>query len=173
MTTTCPSRDVLRGLLDTSLPEPVQAEVVAHLDTCASCQTALEQIAASGSQVLELARQAATDGKPEATSAFWPALRRVEHEINTPIPTDSLAVTRTSPGGEIQVTPSYDFLDRSDNPSHLGMIERFQIHELIGRGGMGMVFRAFDACLQRPVAVKILDPQYAKNELARSRFIRE
>ena len=44
MTSTCPNPDVLRGLLDTSLPEPVQAEVVAHLDQCSSCQVALEQI---------------------------------------------------------------------------------------------------------------------------------
>jgi hypothetical protein len=48
MTTTHPNPDVLRGVLDSSLPEPVQAEVVAHLDGCSSCQLKLEQLAASG-----------------------------------------------------------------------------------------------------------------------------
>jgi eukaryotic-like serine/threonine-protein kinase len=171
MTSTCPNPDVLRGLLDTSLPEPVHAEVVAHLDHCSSCQVALEQIAAGGSRLLSVAQQAMTDSNPEATSAFWPALRKVEQEIHNPA--DALSVTRASPGEDLRAAPNYDFLDPSDDPTHLGMIERFQIMELIGRGGMGMVFRAFDACLQRPVAVKILDPQYAKNELARTRFIRE
>ena len=36
-----------------------------------------------------------------------------------------------------------------------------------------MVFRAYDSALHRPVAVKVLDPQYAKDKLAQGRFCRE
>ena len=171
MTSTCPNADVLRGILDSSLPEPVQAEVVAHLDGCASCQVALEQIAASGSSILDVARAAGTDEQPTETSAFWPALRRVEREIHNPV--EVLAVTRSDPGGSVRLLPDFDFLDPPEDPTHLGSIDRFQMVELVGRGGMGLVFRAYDACLQRTVAVKLLDPQYAKNDLARNRFIRE
>ena len=46
MTATCPEEAVLRGMLDSSLPEPVQAEVVCHLDSCSNCQVKLEQLAA-------------------------------------------------------------------------------------------------------------------------------
>ena len=38
---------------------------------------------------------------------------------------------------------------------------------------MGMVFRAIDPCLGRTVAIKLLDPQYSRNETARERFLRE
>lgn len=171
MTSTCPNADVLRGVLDSSLPEPVQAEVVAHLDGCSSCQVKLEQIAATGSSLLEVARESAADDRPAETSAFWPALRQVEGEIRSPA--DALAVTRSDPGETVRNSSDFSFLDPPDDPNHLGSINRFQMVELVGRGGMGMVFRAYDACLQRTVAVKLLDPQFAQNDLARERFIRE
>jgi WD40 repeat protein len=44
---------------------------------------------------------------------------------------------------------------------------------LIGRGGMGVVFNAFDTVLQRVVAVKVLAPEMAANSTARRRFLRE
>jgi tRNA A-37 threonylcarbamoyl transferase component Bud32 len=171
MTTTHPDPAVLRGVLDSSLPEPVQAEVVAHLDGCSSCQVKLEQLAASGSAILDVARGVKEDARPAETSAFWPVLRRVEREIRNPV--ESLAVTRSDPDIAAPSIPQFDFLDPPEEPGHLGSIDRFQMVELVGRGGMGMVFRAYDACLKRTVAVKVLDPQYAKNDLARERFLRE
>jgi eukaryotic-like serine/threonine-protein kinase len=171
MTATCPDPDTLRSVLDSSLPTGEQAEVVAHLDTCPDCQQTIEQIAAAGSSVVDLARSAGTEPKPDATSAFWPALRRIEQEIQSPAL--ALSVTQADPEIAPSAEQTYAFLEPAEEPGYLGQIGRFQIAELLGRGGMGMVFRAYDACLQRTVAVKVLDPQYAKNELARSRFLRE
>jgi serine/threonine protein kinase len=173
MTVTCPDPDTLRGLIDQSLSDGEQAEVVAHLDGCASCQVRLEKMAVGESNVLSVARAAATNVSPDGTSAFWPAVKRIEREIETPA--RSLSATQAEPTLDAIPTNGkpFDFLEPSEDPAFLGQIGRFQIAELLGRGGMGMVFRAFDACLQRTVAVKVLDPQYAKNELARSRFLRE
>src|SRR4051812_25132847 len=136
MTSTCPNPDVLRGMLDSSLPEPVQRDVVAHLDECSSCQVKLEEIAAAGSSIREVARRANDSTPPEDTSAFWPALRRVEHEIHNPV--EALAVTRSDPGESVRSAPQFDFLDPPADPAHLGQIDRFQMVELVGRGGMGM-----------------------------------
>ena len=44
---------------------------------------------------------------------------------------------------------------------------------MLGKGGFGIVFRAFDETLQRVVAIKVLSPQMAATSPARKRFLRE
>lgn len=55
----------------------------------------------------------------------------------------------------------------------LGLIDRFVIHGLIARGGMGIVLRGTDPDLKREVAIKVLAPHLAVHEEARDRFLRE
>ncbi len=55
----------------------------------------------------------------------------------------------------------------------LGRIGRYEVERLIGVGGMGVVFKAFDTELNRPVAVKVLAPYLAGSGPARKRFARE
>ncbi|MGH9388458.1 MAG: serine/threonine-protein kinase, partial [Vicinamibacteria bacterium] len=45
--------------------------------------------------------------------------------------------------------------------------ERYQIREVLGRGGMGEVFRAFDLKLRVDVALKSVRPELTSNEKAR------
>ena len=49
----------------------------------------------------------------------------------------------------------------------------YQIVEQIGRGGMAVVYRAFDSRLDRSVALKILAPELARDAAFRQRFLRE
>jgi DNA-binding beta-propeller fold protein YncE len=52
-------------------------------------------------------------------------------------------------------------------------IAGYRLEEQIGRGGMAVVFRAYDARLDRHVALKILSPGLALDDAFRHRFIRE
>jgi hypothetical protein len=66
-----------------------------------------------------------------------------------------------------------DFLQPSTQPGSLGRIGHYEILEVLGRGGFGIVFRALDAALERVVAVKVLAPQLAVSSAPRKRFLRE
>src|SRR5437899_2399521 len=68
----CPDAASLQQLLDGSLPEPRQAELARHLETCAACRSALDKLATAGRSFSGLAREL----RSEAT-APEPGLRRV------------------------------------------------------------------------------------------------
>jgi hypothetical protein len=49
----------------------------------------------------------------------------------------------------------------------------YRVESLVGRGGMGVVYRATDLSLERPVALKLIAPELAQDERFRERFLRE
>ena len=50
---------------------------------------------------------------------------------------------------------------------------RYQEARLVGRGGMGTIYAARDTSLERPVAIKVLDERFARDDDIRGRFTRE
>ncbi|MDB5350574.1 MAG: pknB 29 [Planctomycetota bacterium] len=65
------------------------------------------------------------------------------------------------------------FLEPASRPDSLGRIGHYEVLQVIGKGGFGIVFRAFDDVLQRVVALKMLAPAMAATSPARKRFLRE
>ncbi len=79
--------------------------------------------------------------------------------------------TLGGPGGATE--GDLGFLGPPGRPDSLGRIGHYDVLEVLGRGGFGIVFRAFDGVLQRVVAVKVLSPLLAVTSPARKRFLRE
>ncbi|MGC4091887.1 MAG: protein kinase [Polyangiaceae bacterium] len=50
---------------------------------------------------------------------------------------------------------------------------RYLVEDVIGEGGMATVYSAHHRLVDRPCAIKIMNPNYAKNEVIRERFRRE
>jgi serine/threonine protein kinase len=157
----CGESAQLQQLLDGSLPAEQQVALTAHLDTCIACQQTLESLAsgaASWGSPLNLPKE----NDPE------PALQRLMSELKK-----KASEAATQVGQAAADASGLEFLGAPKKPGHLGSINDYEVMELIGRGGMGVVLKAFDPSLHRFVAIKVLAPHLATSETARERFKRE
>jgi hypothetical protein len=81
--------------------------------------------------------------------------------------------TQAERSGSDAAVPIPGFLTRSQRPDSLGRLDHYEILEVVGRGGMGVVLKGFDEKLRRVVAIKVLAPEIAVSGSARQRFTRE
>lgn len=136
---------VLKALVEQSVePGEESDRIFLHVQSCGTCQRTLEQL--SGQE------------------HDWDEARHWISQIDDDEARQS-----------VSQKPSLDlgFLDEAKHPEMLGRIGRYDIEAVLGRGGMGVVFRAHDSNLHRSVAVKVLLPTWAASDRARERFARE
>jgi Leucine-rich repeat (LRR) protein len=69
--------------------------------------------------------------------------------------------------------PELSFLGPPSAPGSLGRLDQFEVLEVIGQGGTGVVLRARDTKLERIIALKVLAAPLVVSGTARQRFARE
>lgn len=77
------------------------------------------------------------------------------------------------PGAQIADLLAQGVLAPASNPRYAAELGAYQIVSYIGRGGMGIVLKAYEESLNRTVALKILRPELADDQAALLRFERE
>lgn len=139
------------------------ADLLEHLETCGACRQQLEKLAADAGSWDDAQRFLSPSGLDDVTSESGE--RSFNHHP------DSL-VWRDSP---LEWTEGMvrELLAPASHPELLGRIGRYDVERFLGAGGMGIVFKAFDTELHRPVAIKVLAPHLAHSPAARARFARE
>jgi serine/threonine protein kinase len=150
----------LLTLLQGDLPKEENERTLNHISNCPYCQQRLGELAASGEEwlaVTEAIKELTMESDGSELGGFG-SIGKLLHRPSAPKWTEAMAKQLLSP-------PSH--------PEMLGRLGRYEIERLIGAGGMGLVFKAFDRELNRPLAIKVLSPHLAGSGSARQRFARE
>ena len=156
-TTTC--SDVrLRQLLKAEDDSEDLRAAAMHVEQCRTCQSRLEELAADAGCWDEAHHMLAAHRDEDGIPVGDPVYHSSRWNRRPTAWTESMAQQLLSP---------------ASHPEMLGRIGRYEVERLIGAGGMGVVFKAFDTELNRPVAVKVLAPYLAGSGAARKRFARE
>ncbi len=61
----------------------------------------------------------------------------------------------------------------SDAPQRYRRLGKYELHQLLGEGAMGIVWKAYDTVLRRYVALKLLSASFRKTKDMHERFLRE
>jgi WD40 repeat protein len=172
MTTECPPPGELERLIHGRCTDARNASLCEHVGSCPACQQRLDKLCGSCSEFAEHLRDAEKE-TPPSNSAYWKALESAEEELRQTVlvpPSNGEATGDTPvPDGDLKL----DFLQPPDKPDRLGKLAQFDVIRVVGRGGMGVVLHAYDPSLARDIAIKVIDPLLANNEVARQRFCRE
>lgn len=103
------------------------------------------------------------------------AQHTIKPDASAASPTRQLGVLGETPlpGTSPEPPDSLRFLAPPRAAGELGWLGKYRVLEVLGKGGMGIVFRAEDSYLKRQVALKVMKPELVTDAEAPQRFLRE
>jgi len=169
----CPEPERLRNYLSVPPHHEGIQPLERHLERCADCAERLSQFLAEDDLLIAVKAQGITP-IPVANE-----LQRLQQQLlgwclsaqHTPNPqTHDTARNSDAPDWEVNLS---HFLSPPQSTDELGRLSHYRVLQVLGRGGMGIVFRAEDTELQRVVAIKMMLAGFAAEARQRERFRRE
>src|SRR5262245_21944470 len=154
----CPDRDALAAFSSGRLGEPETEKLAEHVALCARCENALRELMGRPADAFEAGLLRAFAELPTG-SVHLPDLRV---KPATDAPQQQSTLTFVAQVGATD-TPRTD-------PRKVGP---YTLIEQIGRGGMGVVYRAVHKVINRTVALKTLYPGGESRPEMLARFRRE
>jgi serine/threonine protein kinase len=156
----CPGIETWQTVLRAALAPDERKRWEGHLEACPACREQLDRMTGGPDDLVRLARQV---GDPTAAPRDT-ALGQVVKQLLAEKPAGRPAAPRPV---------DLSFLLPADRPGVLGLLGPYEVEEVLGQGGMGVVLKAFEPALHRHVAIKVLATQLAASPIARRRFARE
>ncbi len=136
----------------------VYRAVASHVGHCETCQKRLTDLAADVAWWSDAQSFLSGESEPR----WEPDTSQV-----------AISTSDSSDGPSIVHELVLKLLGTPNHPEMLGRLGRYDIERIIGSGGMGIVLKAHDSELNRPIAIKLLAPHLAHVGAARERFARE
>ncbi len=183
----CPAPSQLRQLLSGESDTETVNRLEAHLLECESCAMSAETLFPE-SEVTAF-REASPirfeDSRDEVlVEALIDRAKRMRANSPTAMPEQtqigmSLDDNDDPPGNskplhaDADVADDLSYLAPAQQPDEIGRLGDYRVLQVLGRGGMGVVFRAEDPRLKRQVALKVMKPSIAASRSAKDRFLRE
>lgn len=160
-TADCPSDDELAQFRSGTLSDVDQARIERHVADCATCASSVREVSASWGASSDSNHRRGSLPTGDETGAWIPSRDD---------PSDSRDGSTGDLAGDLPGEFGASSIELRVGPERIG---QYEILARIGAGGMGVVYRARHAALDKVVALKLLPPQRSPTSDDRQRFRRE
>jgi serine/threonine protein kinase len=156
----CPPLEDWQALFADALPSDRRPSYERHLEACAACQYLLDRDDTSEDSLRTTGRRLGNPTIAPPNPSLIHVLTRLHEE-------------RGPTGPDFAEPADLYFLRPAERPDLLGTLGPYEVQEVIGQGGMGVVLKAYEPALHRLVAIKVMAAAVAGSATARRRFTRE
>jgi serine/threonine protein kinase len=166
----CPKPEQLADLLVGKLAPEAVEKVAEHLESCLQCLGVLHALKPDRQILSSALRRHGRSDASEGDADCKSAVARFRAVVATGAGDGPVG---GCPGGQLTEAEQARARTPSRFDGNLRQLGRYQLLEELGRGGMGIVYRALHTRLGKIVALKVLPSGSAWNPIATSRFLRE